>query len=152
PQLADPHLAVARGAAMYAAGAVARDLIDRTAQESQAGSDEAIGEDGDTLPPAIPTEEQREATLSGLAERWGVDQDRLDEIARVKTTGVLPKAIGIKLVDSSIPNWEELLREHGDSLSGPYMVQHLVSPQTPLPHKPTEAFEAQTIVLGQDKI
>ncbi len=130
PKLADPHLAVARGAALYAAGAVVRRTI---------GS-------------AEPDTEKREEVIAGLAEEFSVDPAELDAVSKVKVTNALPKAIGVKLIDTGIPGWRELLRDNPSAENGPFYVHHLVDPQTSLPHTRPEPFVAGTVSEGQEEV
>lgn len=130
PKLADPHLAVARGAALYAAGAVVRRTI---------GS-------------AEPGTEKREEVIAGLAEEFSVDPDELDAVSKVKVTNALPKAIGVKLIDAGIPGWREMLRDNPSGQGDPFYVHHLVEPQTPLPHTRPEPFVAGTVTDDQDEV
>ena len=152
-KLSDPDLAVARGAALYAAGEAARDIVQKTAEDEAAKSGPpAVADDGYSVP-VVATAEQREAAIGDLAVRTGINVDELDDIAKVKVTNALPKAVGIKLIDTSIPNWEEQLRNSPDPRTGPFFIHHLVDPQTPLPYVAPEPFkDAGTTHAGQDVI
>ena len=152
PQLTDPHLAVARGAALYAAGAVVRQLSQEAANE-QAVAEGGTEEPGSTgLAAVVPTEEQVEAAVEQASAAYGIEAGELAEIAKVKVSGALPKAVGVKLVDTDVPGWRELLQNNPDSLTGPFYVEHLVAPQTSLPSERSEPFIARTVVQGQDEI
>jgi molecular chaperone DnaK len=59
---------------------------------------------------------------------------------------VLPKAVGIKLVDSDVPGWDTL---PGDQI--PFYVEHLVPAQTQLPFD-AEKYTAGTMVPNQESI
>jgi actin-like ATPase involved in cell morphogenesis len=151
-QLMDPHLAVARGAALYAAGAVVRQWSQEAAQEQAVaeGGTEDSGTAG--LAEVVPTEEQVETAVEQASAAYGIEADELAEIAKVKVSSALPKAVGVKLVDTDVPGWQELLQNDPDPLTGPFYVKHLVPPQTSLPFDLPEPFIAQTVVSGQDQI
>jgi molecular chaperone DnaK len=163
--LTDPHLAVARGAALYAAGAVTRDLIKQSARERQPTGEQEADEDrsagvagADGRGPTAPTKEQVEAAVDEVAAKYGIAAEKLGEVAKVTVTNALPKAIGVKVVDTTVPNWEELLDElppdNPDPRSGPFCIEHIVGPQTPLPyyHDRANPFVAQTLIPRQDTV
>ena len=124
PRLHDPDLAVAKGAARFA--------------RSRAG----WAWDGDES--ARPTEQQRRERVSVIAQRAGVDEGALARIAEKEITTVLPKAFGVKLVDTSRPGWEK----DPDSSS---FVQHLVHANDTLPSGPRH-FTAGTVVPNQREV
>ena len=105
PKVADPDLAVAKGAALYAAGQAVM-LIGAEAA-AQAGQQAASAAD-DGRPGVVRT-----------------------------VVNVLPKAVGVKLVDTDVPDWGEL---PDDPL--PFHIEHLVPAQTRLP------FDADKIIAG----
>lgn len=152
-KLTDPHLAVARGAALYAAGAVVRQWSQTAATEQAAaegGTEEEPGATG--IAAVVPTEDQVEAAVEQASATYGIEADELAEIAKVKVSSALPKAVGVKLVDTTVPGWRDLLQSNPDSLTGPFYVEHLVAPQTSLPFNRPEPFIAQTMVRGQNEI
>lgn len=154
-KLTDPHLAVAKGAALVAAGAVARDFIEEKTRESREASGELPSDVGSgDVAPIEPTQAEKDRALAALADATGVGQADLERYASIVHSGVLPKAVGVKLVDSRIPDWREQLKQPNsdDPRSGPFRVAHLVSPQENLPYKREEVFKAQTITAGQDRI
>ncbi len=140
PRVADPDLAVAKGAALYAAGQTVK-LVD-----AAAGAD---GQDADaarrgTLPPGQPGAPSA-AAIAAVTERTGMDADQVADVVRM-VVNVLPKAVGIKLVDSSVAGWEDL---PDDQL--PFYIEHLVPAQTQLPFD-AEKFTAGTTVNNQRTI
>jgi molecular chaperone DnaK len=144
-KVADPDLAVAKGAALYAAGQTVK-LVEAEAG-AEAGGDLAAaaaaanGSRHGTLPSGPPSE----AAIAVVTERTGMDADQV--AGMVKTVvNVLPKAVGIKLLDSDVPGWEKL---PDDQL--PFFVEHLVPAQTQLPYD-AEKFTAGTTVEGQGSI
>jgi molecular chaperone DnaK (HSP70) len=156
-KLSDPHLAVAKGAALVAAGAVAREVIDEETRKSRQASGQLPPDSGDgtvELAPIQATTAEKEAALAPLAELTNVREEELARLASVVYSGVLPKAVGVKLVDSRIPDWREQLKQpkSDDPRSGPFRVVHLVDPQENLPFTRAEVFKAQTIVPNQDRI
>ncbi len=128
-QLSDPDLAVAKGAALYAAGQTVRWAQEEAAADAQAGS---------ALEPV------RADVVRVISERIGVDEGQLESISKRTLVNVIPKAIGLKLVDTTRPGWE-------DDVEAASYVQHLVDAQTPLPFT-APPFVARTVVAGQDEI
>ena len=152
PRLADPHLAVARGAALYAAGAVVRQVSQKAAREAAAADGTTDESNSTGLNAVVPTEEQVETAVEGIAAQFGVEAEKLGEIAKVRVSNALPKAVGVRLVDTSIANWEELLRKNPEPHAGPFYVEHLVEPQTALPYERSAPFIARTLYRGQDTV
>jgi molecular chaperone DnaK len=110
PKLHDPDLAVAKGAALYALGRVvhkelqdARDRASSPAQERQYTSER----------------------IAALESETGIEASRLTGLARKETQNVLPKAFGIKLVDTSDADWRSKPIRH--------YVEHIVHANDPLP-------------------
>lgn len=131
PRLSDPDLAVAKGAALYAAG--------QTVRFVEAGEADQAGEDGDGgsgrgtgLPAPGPVTEE---AVQEVARRIGVDEEKVRDLAQRTVVNVLPKAIGVKLLDTSKPGWE-------DDPDGASYIEHLIPAQTTL------ACEAQTLVAN----
>jgi len=122
PLLHDPDLSVAKGAARFA--------LSRAVWQWDAAG------------PA-PTAEDRRERIALVAQRTGVDPDALARMAARQITGVLPKAFGVKLVDTSRPNWE-----HDESA---HYVQHLVHADESLPSGARE-LKAGTVVPNQDSV
>jgi molecular chaperone DnaK len=109
PKLHDPELAVAKGAARFA--------LSRAVWEWDGPRD------GDS---PVPTEAERRERVSELAARTGVDEAALASIAAKQITNVLPKAFGVKLVDTTRPGWEN------DPEAASY-IEHLVHADEALP-------------------
>jgi molecular chaperone DnaK (HSP70) len=123
PRLHDPDLAVAKGAARFA---LSRALWDW----------ERSGE-------AQPTPEEQRERVRALAMDTGVDEEALAELAAKRITNVLPKAFGIKLQDTSDPNWRHLPDQ--------FYVQHLVHADEQLPSGVRE-LAAATLVDNQSEV
>lgn len=141
PMLADPDLAVAKGAALYAAGQTVR-FVDAAASEAAAGADHD-GQDADgTASLAAPGPVTDEAVIA-ISGQTGLAEEDVRRLAQRTVVNVLPKAIGIKLVDSTVPGWED------DDTA--FYIRHLVDAQTQLPFK-AEPFLAGTVVANQSEI
>jgi molecular chaperone DnaK (HSP70) len=142
PKLADPDLAVAKGAALYAAGQTVR-YVDRTAGDGdQAAGGSGSGErgNGSLAAPGPVTEE----AVRAVAGQTGLAEEDVRRLAQKSVINVLPKAIGIKLVDTDKAGWE-------DDVESASYVEHLVNAQTQLPFQ-GEPFVASTVVPGQREI
>ncbi len=144
PRVADPDLAVAKGAALYAAGQTVK-LVEAEAAAEVGGQDaSADASHRGTLPPG-PSGAPSEAAIAVVTERTGMDAGQVAGVVRT-VVNVLPKAVGIKLVDSGVAGWEEL---PDDQL--PFYIEHLVPAQTQLPFD-AEKFIAGTTVNNQRTI
>jgi molecular chaperone DnaK len=142
PKLADPDLAVAKGAALYAAGQTVRFV-----EKDEASGDR--GEDGDVLSqPGSGSLTARgpvtDEAVEAVAAKTGLTAESVRKLAQRTVVNVLPKAVGVKLVDTSKPGWED------DAEAASY-IEHLVDAQTQLPFK-REPFVANTVVNNQDEI
>ncbi|WP_439664775.1 Hsp70 family protein [Lentzea sp. HUAS TT2] len=115
PKLHDPDLAVAKGAALYALGRV----VHREAEEK--GVDAAV---------------------ETIAAKTGLSTQKLRTIADKETRNVLPKAFGVKLVDTEAPDWQ--------SKPTRYYVEHLVHANDSLPAE--GELSAATIYDGQNAV
>jgi hypothetical protein len=93
------------------------------------------------LPPGPPSE----AAIAVVTERTGMDAEQVAGVVKT-VVNVLPKAVGINLLDSDVPGWEKL----PDS-EMPFYIEHLVPSQTQLPYD-AEKFTAGTTVAGQESI
>jgi molecular chaperone DnaK len=134
PRLTDPDLAVARGAALYATG----QTVKFADPEGDApGPDNAENSSGQPVPVT-------ERAVREVASRTGIDEDKIRAIAERTVVNVLPKAIGIKLIDTTKPGWETA------SESACY-VEHLIDAQTQLPCGP-RTLVASTIRGGQEAV
>ena len=136
PRLSDPDLAVAKGAALYAAGQTVR-YVDagEDGGDAQAGSGNAAADAsgrGAGLPAPGPVTDE---AVQEVANRLGVDQEKVRDLAQRTVVNVLPKAVGVKLVDTTKPNWE------ADPDAASY-IEHLIAAQTQL------ACQAETLVAS----
>ena len=141
PRLVDPDLAVAKGAALYAAGQTVR-YVDRDQAEGaglpgEAGNDELAAA---VAGPGPVTEE----AVRAVADQTGLREEDIRRLAERIVVNVLPKAIGVKLMDTTRPGWQD------DQESALY-VEHLVDAQTQLPFQ-REPFVASTIWPQQSEI
>jgi molecular chaperone DnaK len=123
PRLHDPDLAVAKGAARFA--------LSRAVWAWE-------GDETDQ-----PSPEERRERVSLLAERTGVDEAALARIAAKQITNVLPKAFGVRLLDTSRANWQ------ADPVGCSY-VAHLVHANEPLPSG--SRLSACTVVPNQTEV
>jgi molecular chaperone DnaK len=126
PRLHDPDFAVAKGAARFA-------LSRAVWQWDGPGGNEA----------ALTAEERRER-VAVLAQRTGVDEAALAKLAAKEITNVLPKAFGVRLVDTTVPSWK-------DDPDGASYVEHLVHADETLPSGP-RVLDAQTVLADQREI
>lgn len=110
PKLHDPHLAVAKGAALYALGRVVHKEVEQARDEAldTTDADEKAGE-------AVRT----------VALRTGIATETLKTLADKHTSNVLPKAFGVKVVDTTDPDWQDKPLYH--------YVTHLVHANDRLP-------------------
>lgn len=126
PKLHEPDLAVAKGAALYAVGRMVREWQED--QEQQPGG----------APVSLETAAQ------AISLRTGIPADRLGRIAARETHNVLAKAFGVRLVDSSVPGWEDHPERH-------FYVEHLVHANDVLPTGP-RPLSAATAYPGQQAV
>jgi len=139
PKLADPDLAVAKGAALYAAGQTVR-YVEKDSQGQDTSS--ASGEAGtESLTARGPVTDEAVQTV---ADQTGLSEDQVRKLAQRTVVNVLPKAIGVKLVDTDKPGWE-------DDVESAFYVYHLVDAQTQLPFQ-REPFVANTVAAHQPAI
>jgi len=103
PRLHDPDLAVAKGAARFALTSAVWDWNGTGGQE-------------------------RAERVDAIAEAAGMDPKVLTELARKQIVTVLPKAFGIRLVDTDRPDWRA-------DLAGASYVKHLVHADETLPSR-----------------
>jgi molecular chaperone DnaK (HSP70) len=73
-----------------------------------------------------------------------VDEGQLEEISKRTLVNVIPKAVGLKLLDTSRSGWE-------DDIEGAFYIKHLIDAQTALPYT-ADPFAARTVSAGQDEI
>ncbi|GLZ42332.1 Hsp70 family protein [Actinokineospora sp. NBRC 105648] len=110
PRLHDPHLAVAKGAALFALGRV----VHREVDQARAEAADPVSADAAAA-----------AAVDTVAARTGISVQTLESLSAKDTHNVLPKAFGVKLVDTSAPDW----RDKPPS----YYVEHLVHANDRLP-------------------
>jgi molecular chaperone DnaK len=135
PQMADPDLAVAKGAALYAAGQTVKLVEEAAADDSPA--DDGNGQPRRSLPGAT--------AIAAVAASTGLEKEQVEKLAGKTIVNVLPKAVGIKLVKTSDPKWQALPDEEK------FYIEHLVHAQTQLPHQ-ADKFTAGTTVPNQETI
>ena len=140
PKLADPDLAVAKGAALYAAGQTVRYAETET---SPAGQDASETGTGDGALPLPPTGQVTDEAVRAVADQTGIPEDQIRSLAQRTVVNVLPKAVGIKHVDTTKPGWK-------DDVDSAYYIRHLVDAQTQLPFETT--YVAQTVADRQPEI
>lgn len=134
PRLTDPDLAVAKGAALYAAGQTVRFVESDASASGTADASErgpGLGYQGPVTDEAVQE----------VASRTGIDEDKVRTLAQRTVVNVLPKAVGVKLVDTSRPGWES------DPDAASY-IDHLIDAQTQLPCAP-RTLVASTIIPSQ---
>ena len=143
PRLTDPDLAVAKGAALYAAGQTVRYAeADEVAPQTGSGTAAAGASGrGTGLAAAAPVSE---AAVREVADRTGIDEEKVRGIAQRTVVNVLPKAVGVKLIDTTKPDWER------DPEAASY-IEHLIDAQTQVPCGP-ETLVANTVVANQSGV
>jgi molecular chaperone DnaK len=135
PRLTDPDLAVAKGAALYAAGQTVRFVE----SDAAAGAGQGTARPGAGLGYAGTVTDE---AVHEVASRTGIDEEKVRSIAQRTVVNVLPKAIGVKLIDTSKPSWE-------DDPEGASYIEHLINAQTQLPVAPPRTLEANTVLANQ---
>ena len=126
PRLTDPDLAVAKGAALYAAGQTVRFIdADPRRRTPRPGRTPAHGAAAAARASATPGPVTDEA-VQEVASRTGIDEEKVRAIAGRTVVNVLPKAVGVKLIDTTKPSWE-------DDPDGASYIEHLIDAQTQLP-------------------
>lgn len=143
-KLSDPDLAVARGAALYAAAQWGK-IIDW--QDADGG--DGAGGDGDAAatPVFAETEEDKQAALTLAEEKTGLGKQELEEMGKRTIIGALPKAVGIALADTTVEGWDDPSR--GPT---PLYVEHIVPAQTEIPLKAPATILAQTAFANAPEI
>ena len=134
PQMADPDLAVAKGAALYAAG--------QTVKFVEEAAEGAPADDGSGQPRyrGLPGA----AAIEAVAASTGLEREQVKRLAGKTIVNVLPKAVGIKLAEDK-PNWDSLPDEQK------FYIEHLVHAQTQLPHQ-ADKLTAGTLRANQEAI
>jgi molecular chaperone DnaK (HSP70) len=111
PQLFDPDLAVARGAATYATTLGLADAVKEILREQ--GADHA-------------DHAARDAAIEAVAQKMGITRQSVEEATRTTVIMCASKAFGIKVEDP--PGSER------------YTIDHLIQPNTPLPHSEPQTY------------
>ena len=101
-RLQDPHLAVAKGAALFA-------LMQKVKEGVSAGEGDAAG------------------TTQEVADQLGMSEEQVRSIARKRVATVVPRAFGLKVVDSKDPLFAT------DPHRARHYIVHLLTANTPLP-------------------
>jgi len=123
PRLHDPDLAVAKGAARYAL---------TNAIFNWSGDD-----DGAT------TEQERKQRVAAIADAANLDPAMLEKVAQKEITTVLPKAFGVRMVDTTRPDWER-------DIEAASYIQHLVHADQSLPTE--QRIAAGTVQADQRQV
>jgi molecular chaperone DnaK len=124
PKLHDPDLAVAKGAALYALGRVVHKEVKEA--RDRAGS-------------ATEADSLEQDAIRKVEAETGISASTLANLTK-DTQNVLPKAFGVKLVDTSAPDWRTKPTR--------YYVEHLVHANDTLPTL-DRTLAAATIEDGQ---
>jgi molecular chaperone DnaK (HSP70) len=137
-RLSDPELAVAKGAALYAAGQWGK-IVD-------VENDDGEGEEGGSATPRFAeTDDEKDAAIKGASLRTAIPEETLKDLAKREIVSALPKAIGIKLVDTTVPGWESTAEKAA-------YVEHLVPAQTEIPLTEPVTFPAGVAEADADNI
>jgi molecular chaperone DnaK len=123
PRLHDPDLAVAKGAARYAL--------------TNAIFNWSTDEDGAT------TEQERRERVAAIADAANLDPAAIDRLAPKEISTVLPKAFGVRMVDTTRPDWDK-------DIEAASYIQHLVHADQSLPTEQRVA--AGTVQADQRQI
>jgi molecular chaperone DnaK (HSP70) len=137
PKLNEPHLSVAKGAALYAAGQIIK--VIESGDEHDASADPGTGGATSSRPASDATDDK----IRAVSADYGIDEEKLRETSKRSMVNVVSKAVGVKLVDSSRPGWE-------NDADPPFIVNHLIEAQTQLPC--SVDFTAGTVVAEQDAV
>jgi molecular chaperone DnaK len=141
PLLNEPDLAVAKGAALYAAGQTVRYV--EPDGGPQAGQDTAAAA-GATRGAGLGAGPVTDAAVEEVAARAGLEPEQLRSIAQRTVVNVLPKSVGVKLLDTARPGWET-------DPEGASYIEHLIAAQTQLPAQ-AETLVANTVVASQPAV
>ena len=140
PRLTDPDLAVAKGAALYAAGQTVR-FIEPDARPTASGGRNGTQRRGTLRLPGPVTDE----AVQQVADQTGIDAEKVRAIAGRTVVNVLPKAVGVKLLDTSKPGWEDDPRRRRPTSS-------TSSTRRPSCRSTAATLEASTVVANQPGI
>jgi molecular chaperone DnaK len=100
----DPQLAVAKGAALFA-------LMQKV--------NVRVAGDIDSAPEPVP--------VQAVADQLGISVEQVEALAQKRVTSVVPRAFGLKIVDSEDPT------STADPAGGRSYITHLLTANTPLP-------------------
>ena len=89
----------------------------------------------------LPSGPVTDAAVEEVANRTGLEEDKVRSLAQRTVVNVLPKAVGVKLIDTTKPDWE-------DDPEGASYIEHLIAAQTQLPFQ-AETLVASTVVANQ---
>jgi molecular chaperone DnaK len=128
PKLHDPDLAVAKGAALYALGRVVHRELETARQQADSEPD---------------AQSRMDEAVDAVAAETGISTTILESLAAKETRNVLPKAFGVKLVDTTDPDWS--------SKPTQFYIEHLVHANDTLPTG-VRGLEASTVADGQREI
>jgi molecular chaperone DnaK (HSP70) len=144
-KLSEPDLAVAKGAALYAAAQWGK-IIDWQSDSDAAEVEGASGEAA-SMPVYAETEEEKQVALARAEDETKLDKDVLQEMGKRTIVSALPKAIGIALADTSVDGWDDPTR--GPT---PLYVEHLVAAQAEIPFKDPVTITALTAFANAPEI
>jgi len=142
PRLTDPDLAVAKGAALYAAGQTVRFVEAGDGATAEPGTGTNPSQRGAALGYSGPVSDE---AVQEVASRTGIDEEKVRSITGRTVVNVLPKAVGVKLIDSTKAGWEQ-------DPEGASYIEHLIDAQTQLPVVPPRTLEAATATANQPGI
>ncbi len=107
-RLQDPHLAVAKGAALFALMQKVKEGMTGTGDSGRAAGQDA-------------------GTTQEVADQLGISEERVQSIARKRVATVVPRAFGLNVVDSKDPLFAT------DPHRARHYIVHLLTANTPLP-------------------
>jgi molecular chaperone DnaK len=134
-KLADPDLAVAKGAALFAAGKWAELLKSDDVDEEGVATEVRQAE----------TAEEKDTAITRAAAETGLSEDSLRSYGERTIVSALPKAIGVWLADTDVVGWESM-----DPTPG--YIHHLVDAQSEVPLKEPVSFRAGVAGADADTI
>jgi molecular chaperone DnaK len=140
-RLADPDLAVAKGAALYAAGQTVR-IVD--AEATDAAASDSSGTEGSGRSRLLPAGPPSADAIAAVSEDTGLDPEVVEKLASKTIVNMLPKAVGIKVAHDK-PDWDDLPEDEQ------FYIDHLVPAQTQLPYR-AEKWTGATMVAYQESI
>ncbi len=142
-KLSDPDLAVAKGAALYAAA-----QWGKIVEWQDSDGETASGAQGEPSTPVFAeTEAESQSALVRAERETGLDRDDLKKMGEREIIGSLPKAVGIALADTTVDGWD-------DPSKGPtpLYVEHIVPAGTEIPLKVPATITAMTAFANAPEI